>query len=475
MKRIIVIFLALAMLVACVPTPTEEVVVNKTEGKLEEKIESTDVVPAYTVESESKNPDAPQSTDAPTGTLRSTLGAPEHVAETVSGLVYGGTMDVMLDADVQVPNVSTVPVYRAALGSFSAEERERMAKTLLGDGPYVQFRNNVTPVYEATIRYFQEWLNALESKPYGPNADYAYLKEYLSDWLSSEQQGYQTVMKEEQPGILPWTGSWADTDSSVSNEAGQTLAWYESDAKFCLLNYQRQDDPMYFDDRYHAAPRNDAEREADAAAKAFLAEMHSTEVKLKGVGAHDESIRNQYGSETGYENGVYNLYYLPTYSGIPVYPWKTYHGTDNGKQDAGVHYDYNAEQENISVVTDHGEVIRVDWKCPVHVLGVENENVQLLPFDRIMEIFRQQIFMNIYIGKDYLGNDSHTNMRVTGIYFSYMRIRKPNEDGYWLLPVWDFRGYSERVAVEIDDWWDAFSLLTVNAIDGSIIDRDLGY
>ena len=350
-----------------------------------------------------------------------------------------------------------------------------MVRTLLGDGPYVYFRNNAAAMYEGDIRYVQEWLNALDKKPYGPNADYALLREYLTGQLGAYQQGYQAVMKEEQPQILSWTGNWADSDGSVSDEAGHTVTWHESEAKFCQLGYQRQDDPWYVDDTYHAAPRSDAEREAESAAIAFLGKMHSTEVKLKGIGAHDESVRNQFKTQNGYENGVYRLYFLPTYHGIPVYPWKTYHGTDNGKQDAGVHYDYDAAQESISVVTEYGEVIRVDWNCPVHILGVENENVSLLPFDQVMEIFKRQVFMNIYIGKDYLGNETHTVMRITEIHFSYMRIRKPNEAGYWLLPVWDFLGYDERTATGIDAWWDAFSILTVNAIDGSIIDRNLGY
>jgi hypothetical protein len=56
-------------------------------------------------------------------------------------------------------------------------------------------------------------------------------------------------------------------------------------------------------------------------------------------------------------------------------------------------------------------------------------------------------------------------------------VRKPNDDTYWLLPVWDFRGYIQREynGDSIPDWFDHYTLLTVNAVDGSIIDRDLGY
>jgi hypothetical protein len=63
-----------------------------------------------------------------------------------------------------------------------------------------------------------------------------------------------------------------------------------------------------------------------------------------------------------------------------------------------------------------------------------------------------------------------------------MRVKVQNSDEYYLLPVWDFLGY-----VEYD--WDMtpgdravsqnfyrnMSILTINAIDGSILDRNLGY
>ena len=47
---------------------------------------------------------------------------------------------------------------------------------------------------------------------------------------------------------------------------------------------------------------------------------------------------------------------------------------------------------------------------------------------------------------------------VHSIRFSYMRVKKADSPDYWLLPVWDF-----------DD------ILTVNAVDGSIVNRSAGY
>ena len=83
MKRLLVILLALALLLACVPTPTEEVVLNKTEGRLEAAITETTPVPTYGTEqgNEPAEPDSVPTDAAPVETLKSMLGVPERVQE----------------------------------------------------------------------------------------------------------------------------------------------------------------------------------------------------------------------------------------------------------------------------------------------------------------------------------------------------------------------------------------------------------
>ncbi len=466
MKRLSVLLFIL--LAACQPTPAEEAVVNKAEGRLEAQIAETKPVEVYAVEAGEGAPPAGASGAEPANTLRNVLGAPAHLSDTVFGRVYGGTMDVKIDADVAVPAVSTVPVYRVALGGFSTAEKEQIAKALLGEGPYI-YRQNPRAWNESNIRYYQSWLNALDERPYGPNADYTELREWLAGQIEAHQRAYQQAdsrVKEQ-----PWPGQWSDTNGAVMSEDGRTFSWSDGG----LLKYERRGTPWYLQDQYRPSPRTDEERAADQVAVSFLSILHDVPVQLHGIAAHDESWRQRFGVETGFENGAYLLRYLPTYGGIPIYPWETYHGTDNGMQDAGVPFDRNARQERIEAVTDHGEVVEATWTSPVRVLGVENENVSLLPFEKVLDIFKQQVFMNIYIGKDYQGNDSHTDMHITEITFSYMRVRRPSEADYWLLPVWDFRGYDSRWHDHIDTWWDNFSILTVNAIDGSIVDRNVGY
>ena len=113
------------------------------------------------------------------------------------------------------------------------------------------------------------------------------------------------------------------------------------------------------------------------------------------------------------------------------------------------------------------------WQYPCGIVTMDNANVSLLPFEEVMQIFQKQIFMNVYLDKGY----SET-MHITDIRFSYLRMKKRNSEEFYLLPVWDFLGYCTDE--ETDDalsrsWYENQSFLKINAIDGSIINRNVGY
>ena len=153
------------------------------------------------------------------------------------------------------------------------------------------------------------------------------------------------------------------------------------------------------------------------------------------------------------------------------------YGSDTGRQAAGIPFARNLEQEEIFGTLYNGEVISLQWNSPFTVLSVENENVPLLSFDRIMEIFKRQVFMSVYCDQGH-----PITYKITAIQFSYMRVQIKDSDDYYLLPVWDFTGYM------IHDWqmspgdmavsrgfFHSMSILTINAVDGSVLDRFLGY
>ena len=477
MKRILAILFATILFCACVPTPEEEPVIHKNEGTLEQQLAATPV-PEYqtdTVEAMGGNTldNVPKE-----NTLRKVVGAPETLTESFDGQAVGAHLYIEIDATVDVPNVEKVPVLRGQVGYEPDKAAERLTKLLIGDGPYICPGYNERARLQAQMEFYQRWIEALNNQPYGPNADYEQIREHLQYNLDVNAQVYRDSTGENDYPDTPWAGSFADAKEAFSISNGTRSFGFARNGE--IFSYSAVGG-VSANDRIekNRNPRNEEERKVLENAVAFANSLGWARVVAQSINDDDETYRILYSSETGFESGSKHFSLLPVYEGIPVYPYSTFSGTDTGKQAAGVHYDKDLEQEEIFGTTYEGTVVRMQWNCPFTVTGVENENVPLLSFDRIMELFRQYIFRSVYL-------DSKHDMtyHITDIRLSYMRVKVQNSDSYYLLPVWDFIGYqiydfdSGRTEGEINTtrtMWKNLSILTINAVDGSIIDRNLGY
>ena len=103
----------------------------------------------------------------------------------------------------------------------------------------------------------------------------------------------------------------------------------------------------------------------------------------------------------------------------------------------------------------------------------------LLPFDEITSIFeRMAVIVDNSI--DSAGVDGASEHRViTTVRLGLMCIREQDSDTGLLIPVWDFLGYEERTSPSegtLSFYTNELeSFLTINAVDGSIVDRSSGY
>lgn len=108
-------------------------------------------------------------------------------------------------------------------------------------------------------------------------------------------------------------------------------------------------------------------------------------------------------------------------------------------------------------------------------------STELLGFPEVADLFERAMQMN-YKDTDAL----HTDIRIERVQLGYMRTYNAGVDSTngVLIPVWDFFGSTECVGSKTQEEWkdQVFkraepnnSLLTINACDGSIIDRQIGY
>ena len=100
-------------------------------------------------------------------------------------------------------------------------------------------------------------------------------------------------------------------------------------------------------------------------------------------------------------------------------------------------------------------------------------------FDEIKERAEEYFFLRYQSVNQ---SDSNTTDKriiyIDRINLGYMQITAQNSSKQTLIPVWDFFGWEEIVNAETINQVTIngqTSYLTINAIDGSIIDRSLGY
>ena len=130
-----------------------------------------------------------------------------------------------------------------------------------------------------------------------------------------------------------------------------------------------------------------------------------------------------------------------------------------------VPYDY----ESLTItVTDDG-IVDFYWNNPMEIIQVLSEDVALKSFDEIQKLMAQQVLM-AYESYFPDGYEYEIPLKLGKVTFGMMRVQNPDsEEEYTLIPVWDVFAYNP------DDTLGTRSLMTINAMDGSIISRNTGY
>lgn len=489
MKRMFCMLLALLLtalcLPGCQPTPEEEIVVHKGGGALEDAILAT-AEPAATPGAGGGGPDAPL--------LREVLGAPEHWSEpSVTRTVPLDSLTVTVDAAVTIPAVSRAPVYTVRLSGTDAAAQQKYLDFLLGDLPrYEAQYDALKRNYLRMIEDKRQMLESLDPAEYGER--YETVAQSMEEEIEQLLEYYAEAPEEYT--LTPWRGSLGDEgfDLMSCDETG-AYCWLNVTPSF--VEFSRSG---HSEQNWRATETLVPETAEALAAQATVQALLDTlglsqfqpETYTPGLDPAASMPPNGYGQATrGYQFTM-----APRYGGLPVYDRATRNGSDTALQAAldeetlnGLYAPF-VEQEELTVLVDDGQVSFLSYQNPMTIVRTENENVALLPFAQVQERFWELIFSNYYVDEG-----SPLELLITDVELSLMRVRKTDDQQeYYLLPVWDFYGYDltpgddparsrtaayfaqhpDELAVHID-WWSGQSMLTLNAIDGSVINRNAGY
>lgn len=218
----------------------------------------------------------------------------------------------------------------------------------------------------------------------------------------------------------------------------------------------------------------DIEKQSDE----IVAKLGFTEMQRAGGEYFTVGVEIQPGEAAPVGEVGYGVHYTRVTEGIPV----TYTSADGGtsEHDEG-QADYSPAwpYEGLYLIYDDGGLASFYWGDPYKLEDISEEYVFLLPFSEIEKIFEEMMTAKYAFLPE---GDSHTEFEIKEVRLGYMRIKeKNNSDVGTLVPVWDFFGSRVMIrqteAGEIRDVADGpyNSWFTINAMDGTVIDRDFGY
>lgn len=218
--------------------------------------------------------------------------------------------------------------------------------------------------------------------------------------------------------------------------------------------------------------KEQAEKQADAVISALGQDYLGLHSADKVYGGSLDGLLNEYGVSNPLRC-VWRLRYTRFVNGVGI----TYTSEQCGASKDELQAAPWSYEDMVFYIDDTG-IVGFDWSAPYKTADIAVENANVIPFDDVMNVFEKMLMVK-YARQD----GQRVEFEITEIRFGLTRITEQNKrDSGLLIPVWDFFGKQTQYidqgngktmeSVRDTPYW---SLLTINAIDGSIIDRSLGY
>ena len=220
--------------------------------------------------------------------------------------------------------------------------------------------------------------------------------------------------------------------------------------------------------------------EAKAKAEDFVHKVDGDDSNLSlcesSIGYQINTFAN-YTKETSPQ--AYAFRFARNYDGALVKPIDYLHDPN-----ANVNYNRQIFPESFFVVIDDYGINTASWMNYTEEIETVSQDVPLKDFDTIREIFMQHCKQKFtWIPQDEsLPSEISAILNVKRVELNIMAIpEKDNLQNYITIPVWDFIAdmkYDKKYVAQ--DGYPAIeqqnmSILTISAMDGSIINREQGY
>jgi hypothetical protein len=398
-----------------------------------------------------------------------------------------GTVTIQINAQLEIPNVSSYPVVDVVPTEITQNDIKTFVNYFFeGQTVYDTSSDSTKSELTKSLLQFQYDLETLEQS--GKVHYTAHI--FTSEEIPEEQAKIKSIIDDLKNQLsmaedtkrnisnLDWAikGEYKTCSvvNTVSGDYSSKLYISANDGNYdTRITYSKTDYSDY----------DDFEEPKDEEMAISLEEaVNTAKEMLADIGIEDAVITDWFvGNYTGFSEEItgiensaqcYVLHFCKPVKGVPITYFYDYEGATTYDDQ----YAYPWEPEIIEVYVNNHGAVRFSWENIGTLTDTDNENVTLLPWEDIQETAIQQFrikTIDLYL----MGDDQgEMTIEINRITLGMMRVAKKDSSGeYMYVPVWDFFGnyiyqresdsYSER----------ACSMLTINATDGSIIDRGLGY
>ena len=496
-RAVVFVLSILLLLAGCQPTPETPVVVGRDEEKLEAAMAQTE---------------QPDEEAHP-------YDAPKHVTLDIDGLPEN--YSIVFDADVVVPNQAQWPVYTVEKAHVTQEQADAVREALLGDtvlykpGEYrsrdeiqlsidnyeKELKMSIDEGYDDLVSAYQDILKDLyaeyENTPKDLKLEPAELQfAFMEDRTQVELYGGKEVETGDGGIRFEWTDEARAKAVAAGCESIYGVCWMANGRK---MTFAANNGDFGTGIAFDVADGNTMQKkgvsysldEAKTRADALLKSMGLDFVLVDAfTGSQDEVVD---GVIKTVGDLSHTLVYKRRIDGVPQDIIVSCIDQNLGDDFRGA----VPPQETISITVDDYGVCGFFW-TPMEVIAKETKNAALLPFDDIKERIVEQLKIQTMWDAQadaYEANDIVSRrLEVNNLQLSYLLIDKQNDiDCYYLLPVWNVCGDMyyhyrddyptgesntyildenfERNAWRIRNDTRDFSILTINALDGSVIPR----
>ena len=366
-------------------------------------------------------------------TIAQQISAPEYI--TASFASNTGKTVINIDASVYVPDVEQL--YLIPVDSMALEDEvvQQVYQLMWPDAALPELKTD-----DENVTYSIEGKGAF--KGYGRHTA------TIGGWEGDEYRGVNYSH-----GLMPGRDGYY--------EVGLNTEW-------------RMDDTVLYDSYIiqrevvgegiigHSLTRDQAFETADE----FVSQLAGNAYQCFMVGETDGRYykRNRKAAYAPATDTSYVLIYTQVVDGVPLLP-ASYQMMDAGHRSdlyiPAVGYD------QIFVTLDReGRVSNFFWSCPS---SIHEDRIpqKLLSFDAVMDI-AEKIFPLRYQSEEVQGEQCFWVSRIS---LGYMALLQRDELTFALVPVWNFYGDYEPAR----EHYSYRPLLTLNAVDGTVVDLAYGY